>query len=65
MPKLESLKALTFSEALFKVTKLSNFNTFTSLKFFSIFIINGSTILFRKHRKIKSQKGSADVYYLR
>ena len=50
-------KKSDFSESSLKVTKLSKFQHFSSyLKFFSVIIINGGTILFSKHGKINRWK---------
>ena len=53
--------AVLFKNAYFfwsylKVTEWSKCKHFTYLKIFSVFIINGSTILFSKHGKIKTWK---------
>ena len=45
-------KNADFSWSFLKLKKLSKFYHFFILKFFSVFIINGSTIVFSKNGKI-------------
>ena len=47
-PEMQFFKKLIFPRA--------QFGFFSYLKLFSVFVINGSTILFSKHRKIKRRK---------
>ena len=50
MSELQFLKTLIFLTAIYKLQNWVNFSIFSYLKFFSVFIINGSTILVSKHR---------------
>ena len=52
VPGLLYLKMLDFPRALKKIKQIF----FSYLKFFSAFIVNGSTIVFSKHGKIKRWK---------
>ena len=45
MPELQFLKTLIFARALLKLRNWVNFRIFSYLRFFSVFIVNGSTIL--------------------
>ena len=49
MPELQFLKTLIFLRAIYKLQNWVDFSTFSHLKFFSVFIINGSTILVSKN----------------
>ena len=51
MPELQFLKTLIFPRVLKELQNWLNFRIFSCLKFFSVFIINGSTIHFKKHGK--------------
>ena len=56
MPELQFLKTLIFHGVVWKLQNWVNFSIFSYLNFFSVFIINGSTILFCKRGKIKRWK---------
>ena len=49
------LQNADFFYSALKVKKLSKSSIFSYLKFFSVFIVNGSTILFSKHGKIRDK----------
>ena len=55
MPELQLLKMLICPRAR-RLQNRVNFSIFTNLKLFTVFIINGSTILFSKHGKIEKLK---------
>ena len=56
MLELQFLKTFIFPRALWMLQNWVNFSIFSYLKFFSVFIINSSTILFSKPAKIKRWK---------
>ena len=50
MPELQFLKTLIFLRAIYKLQNWVDFSIFSHLKFFYVFIINGSIILVSKNR---------------
>ena len=49
MPLLQILKTMNFPRALWKLQNIVYFRIFSYLKFFPVFIIYGSAILFSNH----------------
>ena len=55
MSELHFLKTLIFPRTLEKLQNSVSFSIFSYLKFFSVFIIDASVILFSKHGKIRDK----------